>query len=103
MEDVFLKTKDYEYINLTWSSNPPESKNATGVIGIYVYNEDGSEGDGGEMDIFDNKELRDHINDALEFIDLVKDYEIISEEEFDQGIINNEQNAIYGNKISHVW
>ena len=83
--DVFLKA-DNAYIHLLWSDNPPCCDEASGVIGIYVYDEDGCEHptfEGGELDVFDDSSLDSHIKDVLEFIGInAAHYAVIDEEDF---------------------
>lgn len=85
MGELCLKLKD-AYIMLIESSNPPIDSNASYVIGIYSYDLNGNEHpsyDGGEMDVMDEKPIQDHIEDALEFIDIPRDthYEIVDEDD----------------------
>ena len=85
--DVYLKIYG-AYINIMWSTNGTEDEDAIGAIGIYVYDRYGNEHEtieGGEMDVYEDKELTDYIPDILEFIGFKKDkkYTIISEEQFD--------------------
>ncbi len=85
-EDIYLKTANDAYVHMMWSSNEPYEEDATGVIGVYVYDETGNEHpliDGGELDVYDDRELKDNIEDVLDFIDCpTTGYEILSEETF---------------------
>jgi hypothetical protein len=85
-DEVFFRTTANDvYIRLLWSANDSYEPNATGTIGIYLYDTDGCEHtsiDGGEMDIYDEGSLTDHIDDVLEFIGLDAAVTQISEEEF---------------------
>lgn len=88
MEDLYLKISN-GYIHIDWSSNESLNPDATGVIGIYVYDLNGEEHptlEGGEFDIFDDNELDTHIKDVFKFIEIPEDteYEIITEDEFDK-------------------
>lgn len=88
-EDLYLKLNTLPaYINIMWSCNESIDPNATGVIGIYVYDENGDEHpdiEGGELDIFDENSLKSHIPDILDFMGLPTDtqYEFISENDFE--------------------
>ena len=87
MEDIYLKVEN-AYVQLMWSDNEPYDENAKGVIGIYVYDENGQEHqtvEGGELDVFDDLSLMDHVHDALDFIGVSsRDYQLLSEEEFEE-------------------
>ena len=88
-EDLYLKLNTLPvYINIMWSSNESLDPNTTGVIGIYIYDENGDEHpdiEGGELDVFDENSLKSHIPDILDFIGLPTDtqYEFISEDDFE--------------------
>lgn len=102
-EDLYLKIGENTYVQTLWSGNPPCSDDATGVIGIYVYNEDGEElpqgalgkehesVEGGELDVFDELPLVDHIDDILNFTELSgSEYRIITSSEFDDIFVGKE-------------
>lgn len=89
MEDLYFKVGN-AYVNIVWSSNDSFDPRSTGVIGIYVYDSNGEEHpniEGGEMNVYDNKSLKDHIPDVLDFIGFsANEYiEMMSEEEFPTG------------------
>ncbi len=82
--DLYLRTEDGKYVNMYWSDNPPcEPETATAVIGANVFAEDGTELDGGELDIqgtiFD---LRLYAREMLEFLGICPRYVEITEDEF---------------------
>ncbi len=89
MEDeIYLKVPDRDaYIRMLWSSNYALDDTATGVIGIYVYDSTGNEHpeiEGGEMDVYDEGSLSDHIGDVLEFIEIPgSEYEMMESDEFE--------------------
>ncbi len=89
MKDLYFKVGN-AYVNIMWSSNDSFNPRSTGVIGIYVYDSNGEEHpniEGGEMDVYDNKSLEDHIPDVLDFIGFSanEDVEMMSEEKFPVG------------------
>lgn len=85
-DDIYIKTGRDIYIHMLWSSNPPYFEDADGVIGIYVFDEEGREHpsiEGGELDIYGDGDLNSYIEDVLSFIDAPSDgYELISEDDF---------------------
>lgn len=89
-EDLYLKLNTLPaYINIMWSCNESIDPNATGVIGIYVYDENGDEHpniEGGELDIFDENSLKSHIPNILDFMGLPTDtqYEFMTEDDFNK-------------------
>ena len=89
MNDLYFKVEN-AYVNIMWSSNDSFNPCSTGVIGIYVYDSNGDEYpniEGGEMDVYDDKSLKDYIPDVLDFIGFSanEDVEMMSEEEFPVG------------------
>lgn len=85
--DLYLKTDTDIYVHLLWSDNPPSNPDtATAVIGIYSYKDDGSEYEGGELDIQESVfDLNLYIADCLNFIDInYSYYNIIDEDAFDK-------------------
>ncbi len=86
MDEIYLSLDNGQYIKLFWSDNTPaDPDTATGVIGINIYDSDGLEYDGGELDIQnDDSDIHNHIQAVLEFMDLSDvSYEEISENDFD--------------------
>ena len=91
--DLYLKTDTGIYVHLLWSDNPPYDPNtATAVIGIYSYKNDGSEYEGGELDIQKNIfDLNLYADECLNYIDInYTSYDIIDEDTFDN-IIDESQ------------
>ena len=89
--DIYLKIGD-AVVQIIWSwSDPPYDPSSAGVIGVSIYGTDGEEYscdmdiEGGELDTDNDAPLAEHIPEVLDFIGAPKaDYEIISEEDFDE-------------------
>ena len=74
MDDLLFKVVSGEnnkinYLKIWFSDNEPSDENNPGCIGIDVYDSSMKEIDGGELDYEDeNIELKDMINDVLDFM-----------------------------------
>ena len=99
MEDKFFKVvvkNIVYYVRLLWSCNEQEDSSAAGVIGIYTYDSDGRDCDGGDLDVSEadyrkkGDNLMNYIDECLDFVGFCKDdgtsydYTEMSEEEFDE-------------------
>lgn len=74
--NLSIKTKASKqlYMRMWWSDNEPADENNPGCIGITIFDEHMLELDGGELDYTDESiELRDMIEDCLEFMDIDAD------------------------------
>ena len=83
-EYICLKTSENTYVQAFWSTLSPHSVDATGIIKIYAYDENGEERESVESEVFDELPLVDHIEDILDYAGLSgSEYKIITKCEFD--------------------
>ena len=101
-----LTNGEKRYLELWFSDNPPFDVNNAGCIGISLYNENMDQIDGGELDYIDDTiELKDMINDCIEFMDLnVRTIKEITVEEmekkFEEALWKNRDT--YKNNLFHI-
>lgn len=81
--DTYLRF-EWGYMHLLWSDNPPaDPETATAVISINIYDREGGELDGGELDIQSTDfDLTLYVKDCMELMQVEGEYEEITEDDF---------------------
>ncbi len=85
--DLYLKY-EWGYMHLLWSDNPAvDPETATAVISINLYDNEGGELDGGEMDIQGTEfDLNLYVKECMEFMEVKGEYEEVSEDSFYEAV-----------------
>ncbi len=80
----FYTKSDWGYMHLLWSDNPPsDPETATAVISINLFDNDGNDMDGGELDIQSTDfDLSLYVEECLALMEKSGPYEEIDEDSF---------------------